>query len=131
MIKTLHRNGVPSAFARDLTPALAIDGSRGVVGRWSGVLDRSSSEHPHLAGSLTVILEMDPGGRIGTLVFEDGGCAEKLLLRKASVTTLSYTQSRACAAAGDLQVRPAGGRLMLSLLPLDSDVLVLGTLSAD
>jgi hypothetical protein len=130
MVKELHGNGVPSAFAKDLTPALEIGAPDEIAGSWSGELDRSSGEHPNLEGPLPVNLELDSDGSSGTLVFEDDdGCREELTLDETTTTTLSYEQSRPCVASGDLFVRPAGGELMLSLLPLDTDVLVLGSLS--
>lgn len=129
MVKALRRNGVPSAFARDLTPALEIGDPSEIAGRWSGELDRSSGEHPNLSGALPVTLELDSDGGSGTLAFEDDGCREELTLSEATTTTLSYEQSQLCVGSGDLLVRPAGGQLMLSLLPLDTDVLVLGSLS--
>jgi SPOR domain len=127
-IKALRHNGVPSAFARNLTPAAEISGPAETAGRWSGLLDRSSGEHPNLTGPLSVSLEMDAGGRTGTLEFE-AGCRDELTLSERTATTLSYAQGQFCAGSGDLLVRPADGQLMLSLLPLDSDVLVLGSLS--
>ncbi len=128
MVKALHGAGVPSAFARELSPAREIGDPGEIAGAWSGVLDRSSGEHPNLNGSLPVSLEVDPGGSTATLAFEDG-CHDELTLAEATPTTLDYAQGRPCAADGDLLVRPAGGQLMLSLLPSDSDALVLGSLS--
>jgi hypothetical protein len=100
-----------------------------IAGRWSGVLDRSSGEHPNLTGSLPVSLEIDSSGDTGTLEFEADGCRDELTLSETTTTTLSYAQGRRCVGSGDLVVRPSGGQLMLSLLPLDTDVLVLGSLS--
>ena len=130
MVKALRRNGVPSAFGRDLTPALEIGDPAEIAGRWSGALDRSSGEHPNLTGSLPVNLEIDSGGNTGRLEFEDSGCGEELTLSETTATTLFYTQGKFCVGSGELLVRPAGGQLMLSLLPLDTDVLVLGSLSS-
>lgn len=129
MLSALRRNGVPSAFARDLTPARAVAGPEEAAGSWSGVLDRTSGERPGLSGQLAATVEMDAEGRTGTLAIQGGRCVESLTLTETTETTLSYRQSRPCAAAGDLLVRPIGTGLMLSLLPLDSDVLVLGTLT--
>jgi hypothetical protein len=129
MVKALHRNGVPSAFARDVTPALEIDSPAETAGRWSGVLDRSSGERPSLSGPLTVSLEMDSGGRSGTLEFSDPSCRDELTLSETTPTTLAYAQGQPCIGAGNLLVRPAGGQLMLTLQPIDTDVLVLGSLS--
>jgi hypothetical protein len=127
-VKLLRGNGVPSAFARDLSPALAFGDPADIAGSWSGALDRSSGERPRLNGTLPVSLELDSDGRTGALEFENG-CRDELTLSEAGEATLSYTQSRGCAANSDLLVRPAGGQLMLSVLPLDSDTLVLGSLS--
>ncbi|HEV7615450.1 MAG TPA: zinc-ribbon domain-containing protein [Solirubrobacterales bacterium] len=129
MVKALRRNGVPSAFARGLTPALEVDGPEETAGLWSGTLDRSSGERPGLSGSLAVTLQMNADGEAGILEFEDSSCRDDLTLSETTTTTLAYAQSRSCAAAGDLLIRPSGGELMLSLLPPDSDVLVLGKLS--
>ncbi len=128
-VKALQTNGVPSAFARGLSPAAEISGPAATAGLWSGTLDRSSGEHPSLTGSLPVTLQMNSDGRAGVLEFEDGDCSDDVILSEATATTLSYTQSRPCAASGDILIRPAGDVLMLSLLPSDSDVLVLGKLS--
>lgn len=128
MIKALHGAGVPSAFARDLSPAVEIGDPAEIAGRWSGVLNRSSGEHPNLNGSLPVSLEVDSDGNTATLEFEDG-CRDELTLAETTATTLAYAQGRPCAAGGDLLVRPTSGQLMLSLLPFDSDALVLGSLS--
>ncbi|HWI95677.1 MAG TPA: SPOR domain-containing protein [Solirubrobacterales bacterium] len=128
MIKALHGAGVPSAFARDLSPAVEIGDPAAIAGRWSGVLNRSSGEHPNLDGSLPVSLEVDSDGNTAALEFEDG-CRDELTLAETTATTLAYSQGRPCAAGGDLLVRPTSGQLMLSLLPFDSDALVLGSLS--
>lgn len=129
MIKALHGAGVPSAFARDLSPASEVGDPDEIAGRWSGVLDRSSGEHPNLNGPLPVSLEIDSDGNTATLEFEEAGCRDELTLAETTATTFDYAQGRPCAAAGDLLVRPTGGQLMLSLLPFDSDALVLGSLS--
>jgi hypothetical protein len=128
-VKALRRNGVPSAFARGLTPARQIGGPAETAGLWSGTLDRSSGERPGLTGPLPVTLQMNADGRAGILEFEDSDCRDDLTLSETTATTLSYTQSQPCTANGDVLVRPAGGQLMLSLLPADTDVLVLGKLS--
>ncbi|MGC1853500.1 MAG: SPOR domain-containing protein [Solirubrobacterales bacterium] len=129
MVKALERNGVPSAFARDVAPALEIGDPAESAGRWSGALDRSSVERPSLNRSLPVTLEMDADGRSGMLEFETDGCEDELTLSETTATTLTYALTQFCAGSADLLVRPVEGQLMLSLLPLDTDVLMLGTLS--
>jgi hypothetical protein len=129
MLKALHRNGVPSAFARDLSPAPAVGGPAGAEGRWVGELNRSSGEHPNLSGPLPVTLELEPGGETGKLEFETLGCRDGLLLREDVEAYLVYDRTRHCAAGGDLLIRPGGDMAQLSILPVDSDALVLGTLS--
>ncbi len=128
MVKRLRQNGVPSAYAREITPAAEIGGPAETAGSWSGSLDRSSGEHPNLS-SLSVSLEMDSEGSAGTLEFGGSGCREDLSLSEAGPTTLTYAQGASCIGDGEILVRPSGGELMLTLLPLDTDILVLGSLS--
>lgn len=128
-VKALEKNGVPSAFGRPLSPALEVGDPAGIAGSWSGALDRSSGDFPKLNGSLPVSLELDSDGRTGTLEFESENCRDELTLRETTAATLSYARSEECAASGNLLVRPAAGELMLSVLPLDTDALVLGSLS--
>jgi hypothetical protein len=129
VVKALKRNGVPSAFAREVTPALEIGDPAELAGYWSGELDRSSVERPSLNRSLPVTLEMDSDGVTGTLEFETDGCQDELTLSETTDATLTYALTELCAGRGDLLVRPAEGELMLSLLPQDTDVLMLGRLS--
>jgi hypothetical protein len=127
VVEALRHNGVPSAFARNLTPAPRATGASEAAGRWTGTLERSSGEHPHLDGSLHVVLEIAPDGETGTL--EEGGCTENLTLSESGPATFSYAQTNPCVSGGELFVRPTPGQLMVSLLPLDSDALTLGSLS--
>jgi sporulation related protein/zinc ribbon protein len=128
--RALERNGVPSAFARDLTPALESGIPADAGGVWSGVLDRSSGERPSLNGSLEVTLTMEPDGETGALEVEGSNCRESLALSETTASTLSYSQDRPCVAGGPLHIRPIGPELMVSVLPPESDVLATGTLTA-
>jgi hypothetical protein len=129
MVKALKGSGVPSAFAREVTPALEIGDPADLAGYWRGALDRSSAERPGLNRSLPVTLEMDSDGVTGTLEFETDGCQDELTLSETTDTTFTYALTELCAGRGDLLVRPSEGQLMLSLFPLDTDVLILGRLS--
>ncbi len=129
IVKDLHRNGVPSAFARNLSPAPQIAGADAAAGRWTGLLERSSGEHPNLDGSLPIVLEIEPDGRSGTLEVERTGCSEDLSLAEAGSATLSYSQGAPCVSGGKVTVRPTQGQLMVSVLPLGSDTLTLGSLT--
>lgn len=129
LVAALRGNGVPSAFARDVSPATRIAGPSAAAGRWSGTLERSSPEKPKLDGPLDVVLEIDPDGRTGRL--EQGGCGEALDLDEARAATLTYRQSTPCVSGGILAVRPTGAQLMVTLAPLGSDVLALGSLSRE
>lgn len=129
-LKALHRNGVPSAYARPLSPASGIEDPAQIAGNWSGVLDRTSGERPRLDDEFEVTLEIASDGRAGTLVFETEGCSEELTLTEVGPTTLAYAQDSDCVADADLLIRPAGTEVMISVIPLDTDVLVTGTLDS-
>jgi SPOR domain len=126
MLKSLHQNGVPSAFARELTPAAST--GEPVAGRWAGEVERTSAEHPSLDGSLPVTLAITSNGTVGSLDFSTIRCHADLSLTSTANHVLTYSQEPACAGAGTLQVRPAGDELMLTLLSARTDAFALGTL---
>lgn len=127
VVEALQRNGVPSAFVRDLTPAPALEGAEEASGTWEGEVERSSGEQPELDGALPVRLELSSDGETGTL--ETGSCSEDLTLAESGRATLTYAQDKRCISGEDLFVRPTEGQLMVTLLPLDSDAITLGTLN--
>lgn len=128
VVEGLKRNGVPSAFVRDLSPAPALEGPEEAAGTWEGEVERSSDERPGLDGDLPVRLEFSSDGETGTL--ETGSCSEGLTLAEPGRATLTYAQDRLCISGEELFVRPTEeGQLMVTLLPLDSDAIILGTLN--
>jgi hypothetical protein len=129
IVRSLHRNGVPSAFARPVSPAATLSGAGEAAGSWSGRLDRSSAERPGLDGSLPVRLEMDSGGERGVLDVEGGDCLDQLTLSRTEATTLAYSQGHPCLGGGEILLRPGADQLMLTLLPPGTDTLILGSLS--
>lgn len=128
IVKALHRNGVPSAFAREVSPASELSGSSEAAGSWSGELSRSSGEEPDLNGPLTVSLEMESDGRGGVLEVEAENCQDRLSLEETGSTVLSYSQASPCLGRGEVLMRPGNGQLMLTLQPSGTDILILGTL---
>jgi hypothetical protein len=127
VIKALERNGV-SGFARPVSPAKGVSAGE-VAGEWSGALERSSSERPRLNDSLNVTLEMDPDGRSGTLEVPATGCSQTISLADEGETILTYQQGAPCVSGGPLRIRPAAGQLMVTVLPLENDTLVMGSLT--
>lgn len=125
LLKKLHRNGVPSAFARPLTPAPP-HGRLG-DGTWTGKLEESSSSHPKLDRTLPVTFVTLDGGTQGRLIFLDINCVAELQAEPSSGSTLRFGRSAGCF-SGSWRVRPVGDNLMLALLPSDNDVIVLGEL---
>jgi len=125
LLKELHRNGVPSAFARPLTPA-PLHGRLG-DGTWTGKLEESSSSHPKIDRTLPVTFVTSEGGKQGTLIFRDINCVAELQAEPAAGPSLRFGRESGCF-EGRWRVRPVGGKLMLTLLPPDSDVIVLGEL---
>lgn len=126
LLEDLEENGV-DGFARDLSPAPQLGGAGDAAGRWSGELDRTSGERPNLEDTLDVTVEFEPGGSTGTLETADG-CSENLSLKKEGPMTLTYSQDTSCVSGGDVFVRPAGDELMVSMLPLGTDIFVTGGL---
>ncbi|HEX5988688.1 MAG TPA: SPOR domain-containing protein [Solirubrobacterales bacterium] len=126
LLKELEDNGV-DGFGRDLSPAPLIGGASDAAGRWTGTLTRTSGERPNLNDELPVTVEIEPDGRAGTLETADG-CSESLSLKVEGAMTLTYSQDTPCVSGGDVFVRPAGDELMVSMLPLGTDVFVTGGL---
>jgi hypothetical protein len=131
MLRELHRDGVPSAFARELTPASETGGPEAIAGRWAGKVERTSTEHPSLDGALPTTLIVTSNGTVGSLDFSTLGCHASLSLTSTASHILSYSQEPACVGAGALRVRPTGDGLMLTLLSTGTDAFALGTLSRD
>ena len=128
IVKALHRNGVPSAFPREVSPASELSGSSEAVGSWSGEISRSSGERPDLNGPLNISLEMESDGSSGVLEVEGESCQDQLSLAEAGSTVLSYSQGQPCLGRGEVLIRPGNGQLMLTLQPTGTDILILGTL---
>ncbi len=128
MLTSLHRDGVPSAFARNLTPAPAAE-PEAAAGRWTGRLERTSTEHPNLDGLLPATLVVASSGAAGSLEFPTLRCHVSLSLASTGGHTFSYSGEPACAGTGPLVIRPFGNELMLTLLSPDTDSFTLGTLS--
>ena len=128
LLRSLRANGVPSAFARELNPAEEIAGTESVAGTWIGQLERTGSERPGLDGPLNVTLIADPDGSTATLHFDDDGCSVKLLAVTTTSVSLGYQQEGNCVGTGTWWLRPSGDGLMLTLLPPNTETIVLGTL---
>jgi|GEM_PF-4820661 len=126
MLQGLHQNGVPSAFARDLTPAAGI--GEPVAGRWTGKVERTSSEHPRLNAVLPVTLALAPDEAVGSLDFSTIPCHADLSLTSKTSYVLTYSQEPACAGVGMLRIRSLGDELMLTLQSPHTDAFALGTL---
>jgi hypothetical protein len=129
LLQGLHRNGVPSAFARELTPATSGGGAPAAAGNWSGQLERTSSEDPKLSGPLPANLTLSPDGTAGSLDLASIGCRASLTLVSEANQVLDYSQEPACAGAGTVRVRPLTDELMLTLLSPSTDTFSLGTLN--
>jgi hypothetical protein len=125
LLKRLHRNGVPSAFARPLTPAPP-DAKLG-DGTWTGKLEESSSSRPNLDRNLPLTFVTSEGGEKGMLIFLDINCVAELHAEPTSGPVLKFGRSAGCF-SGSWQVRPMGRKLMLAFLPPGSDMIVLGEL---
>ena len=125
LLKSLHRNGVPSAFARPLSPAPPH--AQLGDGTWTGKLEESSSSRPKLDRTLPLTFVTSEGGKKGTLIFLDINCVGDVQIEASSDPTLRFERSAGCF-SGTWEVRPMGRRLMLTFLPPDSDVIVLGEL---
>jgi hypothetical protein len=114
LLKSLHRNGVPSAFARPLTPA----SSRGKLrdGTWTGRLEESSSSHPKLDRSLPVTLVTSEGGKEGILIFLDIDCVAELQAEPSPGPTLRFRRSGGVL-LGKLASAPGGQQQVDARLP--------------
>jgi len=129
LLQGLHRNGVPSAFARELTPATTGGGAPAAAGNWSGQLERTSSEDPKLSGPLPTNLTLSPDGTTGSLELASIGCRASLTLVSEANQVLDYSQEPACAGTETVRVRPLTDELMLTLLSPSTDTFSLGTLN--
>lgn len=128
MVKRLHRNGVPSAFARPLSPAVAIAGPDDAAGTWTGRLELSGFARPNQDGRLQVTLSVDQDGRQASLEIPDRNCSVGLSLLAASELSLSFSQDRNCLGAGDVVMRPEGEAISITLLPQGAEAIVVGRL---
>src|SRR5262249_4961684 len=109
MTRKLRHNGVPTAFARELTPAISNIRYSEVAGGWSGTLEEISSAHPSLTRKLTVTAGFDSSGREGQLEVSSLHCRLNLIASSSSGTTISFDQKPACLGSGTWTLRPAGG----------------------
>jgi hypothetical protein len=131
IVRRLRRQGVPSAFARDLEPATGIGSFSDVSGRWTGSLEEMSSAHPNLNRTLPVTVTFGPSGREGQLRLPSLGCRQTLTATgSATGPSLNFDQDSPCLGSGTWQLRPSEGTLMLTLLPPGDDLIFLGTLGA-
>jgi hypothetical protein len=128
MLKRVHAEGVPSAFARDLSPALPISGPDAVAGEWAGEMERTGTVRSGLNGDQSVELDAGPDGQTASLSFEGLGCTAGLSLVEVTGYTLVYEQDSDCVGDGLWSLRPDGAELSMTLLPPDTDVIVAGTL---
>lgn len=128
VLRRLHEEGVPSAFARGLSPAREIAGPEAVVGQWSGSLERTGGNRREPNGSLPVTLSAAGSGQAAHLRFRDLNCEVELTLSETTEVALAYGQEGECVGAGEWDVRPSGDEISLVLLPPDTEVIVLGTL---
>lgn len=128
-LKSLHRDGVPSAFPRNLTPAPEGVEPEAAAGRWTGSLERTSAEHPNLDGLLSATLTVTSSGMAGSLELPTLRCHVSLSLASTGGHTFSYRAEPACAGTGPLVVRPSGDELMLTMRSPKTDSFALGTLS--
>jgi hypothetical protein len=129
MLDGLHRNGVPSAFARELAPAP--NSGEPAAGRWAGEVERTSAENPNLDAVLPVTLALASDETAGSLDFTTISCHADLKLTSATGSVLTYSEKPACAGAGTLRVRSLGEELMLTLQSPRTDTFALGTIESD
>jgi hypothetical protein len=128
LLRELRENGVPSAFGRQLSPAGTIAGPAAIAGRWEGTLERSGSDRSDLNGPITVSLAGVGGGDIAVLQVPSINCEVELPLHGAGDVALTYGPAQSCLGPGTWDLRPHGDSLSMTLLPPNSDVIVLGTL---
>lgn len=129
MLERVREEGVPSAFARDLTPARAISGPSEAAGEWVGDLERTGTVRSGLNGNLRATLDAAPDGVTASLVFDDLGCEAVLSIVEVTEFTLAYEQrGPSCVGEGRWSLRPSGSEISATLLPPNTDVVVVGTL---
>ncbi|MEX2107428.1 MAG: SPOR domain-containing protein [Solirubrobacterales bacterium] len=119
---------VPSAFARDLAPALEISGPGDVAGEWTGELERTGTVRSGLNDDLSAVLYAAPDGQTASLAFDGIDCEVDLSLVELTAFTLGYEQGSDCVGGGRWSLRPSGVELIATLLPPDTDVIVVGSL---
>ena len=69
-----------------------------------------------------------PDGQTASISFDDLECEVDLSLVETTAFTLAYSQDSNCVGAGRWSLRPSGAELSATLLPPDTDVIVVGTL---
>jgi hypothetical protein len=131
MLRSLHGDGVPSAFARNLTPAADLAGPEAAAGHWTGTMERTSADHSNLDGSLPATLTVASNGATGSLELPTLSCRISLTLASTGAYTLEYGGEPSCLGTGPLVVRPYGEEAMLTMLSPDTDSFALGTLTRD
>jgi hypothetical protein len=128
LLSQLHRNGVPSAFVRELTPAGDAEPAA-AAGDWSGSIERTSSEHPRLDGTLAISLSLAEDGASGSLELPGLGCHAGLSLNSSARNVFDYAQAPPCAGAGTVRLRLSGDELLATLPSPQTDSFSLGTLN--
>jgi len=128
LLRVLHRNGAPTAFARPLTPANQISGSEAMAGRWAGTLELSGFARPVQNGNLAATLETNSDASEAELRIPARHCAIGLSLAGVSEVTVSFAQDQSCLGGGEWVARPEGGSVALTLLPPGTGIIVVGRL---
>ena len=104
LLKSLHRNGVPSAFARPLTPAPPT--ARLGDGTWTGKLEESSSSHPKLDRTCRSPLSPSEGGKKGILIFLDINCVAEVQAEPSTGPVFRFRRSAGCFAEAGRYAHP-------------------------
>jgi len=128
-LQALHRNGVPSAFAQELTPAEGDVDPGSMAGSWSGELELTSAEHPDRDGALPVTLTVAEGGATGTIDFRGNSCHTNLSLASSGGPVVSYVEGPPCAEVKSVQTRLTGNGMMVTLLSPGTGTFARGTLN--
>ena len=125
-LRRLHRNGVPSAFARRLTPAGEDTDPGSIAGGWAGTLEQTSPEHN---GTLPATMTIADGGSRGVLTVKSTGCRARLSLAPGGGPALSYVEEPSCGGVETVWVRRSSEGLMVTLLSPRTNSFALGTLA--